>query len=76
MNQNMRAKFAIELDGQEAMIIVSALLDQAKGCRDPLRPAYNRELARRITAERETFQRRHGERIMSRFEEAAHGTRP
>jgi hypothetical protein len=70
MNHSMPAKFSIELDGQEAMIIVSALLDQANGCRDPLRPAYNRELARRITTERVAFQRRHGERMMSRYEGA------
>lgn len=70
MNHSMPAKFTIELDGQEAMIIVSALLEQAGRCRDPLRPSYNSVLAKRITVAREAFQRRHGERIMSRYEGA------
>jgi hypothetical protein len=53
----MKPTITIELDGQEAAIIGSALLDQAMRCRDETRASMNRLIATKVYEAR----RRHHE---------------
>jgi hypothetical protein len=53
----LKPKITLELDGQEAAIIGSALLDQAARCRDETRARLNRLIAAKVYEAR----RRHHE---------------
>lgn len=53
----LNAKIVLEIDGQEAAIIGSALLDQAARCRDETRARLNRLIASKVYEAR----RRHHE---------------
>lgn len=67
MADELKAKFSIELDGQEATMIISALLEQGERCSEPARRIMNRILATRIAEGKQQFHAAAGAVLSRRY---------
>jgi|GEM_PF-1341653 len=63
----LKPKITLELDGQEAAIIGSALLEQAHRCRDETRARMNRLIAAKVYEARRRHHEAAGAVLMQRY---------
>lgn len=63
----LKPKITLEIDGQEAAIIGSALLDQANRCHDETRARLNRLIAAKVYEARRRHHEAAGAVLMQRY---------